>query len=799
MQREPDVLRHVRVLELDGDITTSYAGRALADLGAQVTRVEAGASPDSLRRRGIDGARATPGALFSVLNHGKELVAVEGDVLTAPRFRDLVGQADILLAGRHTVSDADVQTLRRHNPRLVIGIASMCGERHGDRRWMHLHAAALSGVTALIGHPDRSPLPPPFDLGQYPAGVQLAGAVLAALFDAREHDHAQVVQVDVAAVLFSFMWTAVRISAVSSGRFTRNGRRFPGSGGAYPFGLFPCADGYVALIGRSAGDWRILLGMMGSPAWAQDDHFQDPVEIARNWADEADAQLSPWLKEHSRSELFGLARQSGFPLAPVNRVLEVLQEPQFEARGSIGSVPDVGGQQVRLLRYPYHFAEASPTAPGNAGRGHTGPDEAKGEEVRRPPAGRDRLRPILSGLRVLDLSWVWSGPMVGAAFADLGADVIKLENPSRLDNARLRGRPIVDGKPMPGPIVELSTYFHQNNRGKRSMLLDIKDPAGADAFRRLVRVSDIIVENLTPGVFDRAGLGYRDVVADNPRLIWLAASAVGSTGPLLGLRAYAPIMSSLGGLEGLVGYEDDPVVGMLGFGLGDANAGSHALFAVLAALVARQRDGLGRFIDLSQIETAAAVLIEPLVEAQLRRSEVATTGCSHPNVAPHNHYRCAGDDQWVAIAAVDDAMWGRLARIVGGSRLAEDPHFATAADRVARRAELDALIANWTSTQSREAVVTCMAVSDIAAMPIFEVAEARGMFGGYLDDVEHPVTGPETLVRVPWLLSETPAATTASAPTVGQHTDEILRDLLGMDEVERRQYMARFGTVSDSA
>ena len=133
------------------------------------------------------------------------------------------------------------------------------------------------------------------------------------------------------------------------------------------------------------------------------------------------------------------------------------------------------------------------------------------------------------------MSWVWSGPMVSASLADLGADVIKPENPARPDSYRVRGRPMRNGVPVDGPVEELFLPFHQNNRGKRSILLDIKDPAGADVFRRLVRESDVVIEYLTPGVFDRAGIGYNDVISENPRLIWLAASAVGSTGPLVGI------------------------------------------------------------------------------------------------------------------------------------------------------------------------------------------------------------------------------------------------------------------------
>ena len=482
----------------------------------------------------------------------------------------MLSTADVVLAGRRTLDDDDVADLCQTNPSLVVGLGSVCGEASDGLRWLPLHAAAISGVSSLVGETDRMPLPPPFEIGAYEGGVHLAGAILAACFAAHESGRGQIVGVDVAGTLFSFMQVVSTISQVgAAGSFVRSGRRFPGSGGAYPFAIFPAADGHVACIGRSAADWRKLLAMMGNPDWSKEDRFQDPVVIAREYPSEVDALVIPWFRQKTRDELFSMAREAGLPLAPVRRVSEVLRDPQFNYRDSFGPEIAIGEKKVRVLQYPYQFY-CPPSEKGSLS------DQGDLASTVRPDGGASRTGGIFSGLRVLDLSWVWSGPMVSVALADLGADVIKLENPDRLDNARLRARPLRNGVPVEGPLVEISQYFHQNNRGKRSMYLDIKDPAGAEMFRRLVRVSDVLVENLTPGVFDRAGLGYADVVADNPRLIWLAASAVGRGGPLAGLRVHAPIMSSLAGIEGLVGYEDDPELGMLGFGLGDANAGSHA-------------------------------------------------------------------------------------------------------------------------------------------------------------------------------------------------------------------------------
>jgi crotonobetainyl-CoA:carnitine CoA-transferase CaiB-like acyl-CoA transferase len=789
LETDPHPLQGLEVIELDGDIATSYAGRLLADLGARVTRVRAEDREDPVQRRGAsqDGAWAvTEGALFTALNHGKEMLSIPR--LEINSLRDMVSTTDVVVAGRRTLDDDEVMDLCRASPSLVVGLGSVCGETSGGPRWLPLHAAAISGVSSLVGEYERMPLPPPFEIGAYEGGVHLAGAILSACFAAHASGRGQVVGVDVAGTLFSFMQVVSTISQVgAAGSFVRSGRRFPGSGGAYPFAIFPAADGHVACIGRSAADWHKLLAMMGNPEWSKDDRFQDPVVIAREYPSEADALVIPWFRQKTRDELFNMAREAGLPLAPVKRVSEVLQDPQFNYRDSFGPEIAIGEKKVRVLQYPYHFYCPLPTGDSS------GSDPSRQVEGAATPSAADNSKKgIFSGLRVLDLSWVWSGPMVSAALADLGADVIKLENPDRLDNARLRARPLRDGVPVEGPLVEISQYFHQNNRGKRSMFLDIKDPAGAEMFRRLVAVSDVVVENLTPGVFDRAGLGYADVIADNPRLIWLAASAVGRGGPLAGLRAYAPIMSSLAGIEGLVGYEDDPELGMLGFGLGDANAGSHALFALVAALVGRQRDGRGRYIDMSQTESAAAILVEPLVEAQLRGVDPGASGAAHPEFSPHGHYRCEGSDAWAAIAVTDDAMWRSLAAVVGGLALAADPQYSTAQLRHRRSVEVDELISRWTSERSRDMVIARLRERDVTAAPVVTVDEARMTFGRYLGTVRHPVTGDEELAPIPWELSDTPLRMSRAAPLVGEHTEEIVRDVLGIDADGSKSYIERF-------
>jgi crotonobetainyl-CoA:carnitine CoA-transferase CaiB-like acyl-CoA transferase len=467
---------------------------------------------------------------------------------------------------------------------------------------------------------------------------------------------------------------------------------------------------------------------------------------------------------------------------------DVLELEQFVARGAFGRPSTFGELGVRTVRQPYHFADtpmggATPQVDDLAWQGPDGalrwppdPRRASPDKTTGVPSGA-----IFEGLRVLDLGWIWSGPMVSAVLADLGADVIKIEHRGRLDNARLRKRPLVNGVPLAGPPHELSMVFHQHNRGKRSLTLDFKHPRGAQLLKELAARSDIVVENLTPGVFDRAGVGYRELSQVNPRLIWLAASSAGQDGPLAGMRAYAPIMTAMAGLEALVGYDDDPVVGMLGCGLGDPNAGSHGLLAVLAALRARELTGRGQYIDMSQIEAAAAVLVEPMVNAQLRGRQPAPWGFSHPEFAPHGHFRCLGHDQWVAVAAIDDAMWRRLADVVGISSTKAVLRHAGLEVRQRCREEIHRAIEEWTTPRDRDDVVGTLRRADVSAAPVLSLAEAMSTFDACLAHVRHPVTGEERIAPIAWDFSETPAIIQRPAPLVGEHNETILRGVLRYD------------------
>jgi benzylsuccinate CoA-transferase BbsF subunit len=407
---------------------------------------------------------------------------------------------------------------------------------------------------------------------------------------------------------------------------------------------------------------------------------------------------------------------------------------------------------------------------------------------RDPGASTGPSRP-LAHLRVLDFSWVWSGPLVADVLAEFGAQVIKVEHGGRLDNSRLRGRPLRDdGTPVEGPAIEVVPYFHQTNHDKLGITVDLKSPQARALMDRLVAISDVVVENLSPGALERVGMDWARLSAINPRLVYLSMSAAGHTGPARGMRAYAPIMSSFCGFEGLVGYQDEPPIGMMNFGYGDPNAAVHALLPLLAALHEREATGRGAHVDFSQIEAVMSVAAEPLIDWFMNARDGRPQGNRHPSMAPHGIYPAAGEDRWVSIAVADDLQWAALVGLLGRPGWALEPALATAAGRVTRAGSLDAALAEWTSAHEPDALVARLRAAGIACSPVHDVSaqwadphfEARGL----RRPVVHPISGHERLYRTPWLLDRHPAQVHRSAPRLGEHNDYVFGTLLGLDAAE---------------
>jgi benzylsuccinate CoA-transferase BbsF subunit len=403
----------------------------------------------------------------------------------------------------------------------------------------------------------------------------------------------------------------------------------------------------------------------------------------------------------------------------------------------------------------------------------------------------------LTGYRILDFGTAFASPMAAHLLADMGAEVIKIESHTRLDGLRL-GRPIVGEDIAGGDRGEWPEYqpvFHGLNRSKLGITVNIKHPDGVELLKRLVRCSDVVINNFSPGVMDRAGLGYDVLRAEKPDLIYVALPAAGDSGPLRDIVTYAPVIAALAGISGLVGYSaaSADFVGTLQVAFCDAVGALHAVVAILAALRHRQATGEGQAIEVAQWEAAVSMLGEGLLDYVMNGRVLGPIGNAHPYMVPHNNYRCAGEDAWVAIAVRSEEEWQAFCQVTDHAEWADDPRFADAYQRRQHCAELDALVTDWTSQHTPYEVMEKLQAAGVAAMPVMSLEDqfrdphlrAREI---HLES-EHPKVGLEFLHGIPWRLSHTPGRIHRPAPLLGEHNQYVFGEVLGLPDTEIQRLM----------
>lgn len=808
------VLADLKIVDAAEYLAAPYGARLLCELGADVVKLEAPAG-DGLRAHGPfpDDVRSPDtSAMFHLMNTGKKGLVLDPQADNATAALDLLlADADIVICSAGSAF-ADLIVARRDElltkfPRLIIGQTLAVPPKWGtaSRSEASLHAAALGGISALIGEIGKAPIVPPYDIVEYLLGANLAGALLAALHTRDATGCGQYVEITASDMANHYVMTP-RINDIITGKssYFRSGRRNTGAmGGIYPWGLYPCRDGFVVLVSHARKNWQGLMNMLGNPEWSNNPRYEDPLVIARTCAEEVDELICTELRRFTRQELFEMSKDFPIAIGPAQTVRDTLESEHLKVRQSLSSIA-VGEGEVRYLKRPWLLsgtpvARESKPGPALATAAPLPSSIWDRPAVRQPAtlkpwrgmASKAKGQGVLAGMRVVDFAWNWAGPMVGAALADLGAEVIRVEHRGRLDNSRTRARGTVHGKLVEGPIEEVSYYFHQNNRGKMGATLDMKDPVGRELVRRLLDTADLVVENFTPSVFERAGLGFEKLRETNPGLVWLSMTSAGHFGPLSGIRTYAPIMAAMAGLESIIGYEDQEPVGMLGFAFGDASGGAHALMVALAALRHARATGQGQFIDFSLTEAQMSVLAEPMAEIMLTGREPSTQGMQHHRLAPHGNYRCAGNDQWVALSIQDAAGWRKLAELISPDELARDRTLDRAEARRANRKRIDAAIESWTSTRERDALVAELQALQLAATPVLSPDEvARHWPEGNYVVLPHPVTGQDRVLTVPWKMGRTALRPARPAPLVGEHTRYVLETILNIAPDEASALLA---------
>ena len=798
-------LSGVRVVELAQGIAGPYAGKLLADFGADVVKVE---PPGGDRSRQVGpfptdgtGTRPETGALFLHLNTNKRSVVASPDDALVDQ---LVAGADIVIQCEPRPDPAELR--ERHPALVVLTVTSfgLTGPYAGYQGEEIVHIA-YGGPMSATGSPEREPLKMGADIGQYQCGSVAAVAALAAL--ARAEHTGEGAHIDLANTETQVASIDRRMTYLLYGAYrNQNVERSGGYAlGPLPNGCRPAADGHVQVstlinwIPRmlSVIDEADLSALYDDPLWI----------LSETLPDEADAHLLGWTVSRPRQEAMEEAQAEGWPVTTVNRPVDVLADPHFTERGFFVEVdhPVAGplrqaGPPIRMdegwaLRRPapilgQHEAEIRAELAA-------APSPAPPTSV--PTADGDRLP--LDGIRVLDMTVVWAGPYATCILGDLGADIVRVDNPYIFPSAT-RGV-------MPRPPAELvaeiggifggypdadpgdrpwnrKALFNAHARNKRSITLDLRKDLGRETFLRLIDHCDVMIENNSVDLLGKLGIDWDTLHARNDQLILLRMPSAGLDGPYRDYLGFGVNFEALCGLGAIRGYADGDLSENESVFHMDAASGSAGALATLLALRRRAETGRGELIELSQSENMLNHIGELLLQAARTGVEHQPLGNRHPTRAPQGCYPCQGEDAWAVISA-GEAEWEGLVAAMGQPSLATDARFATAADRQANHDALDELIAAWTATRTPREVFTTCQEHGVPAAPVLHELEtfddphlqARGMFrpNGNADTGTH--LHPGHLWR--W---DGPDLRWGPLPVLGGDNEDVLRHLVGLTAEE---------------
>ena len=791
------LLEPYRVLDLTDD-RGHLAGFILAMLGADVVAVEPpGGSP--VRRLGPfgpDGASLTHAAY----NRGKRSVEVD---LDHPAGRDaflaLVAGADVLiesgvpgeLAARGW-SWADLETV---NSGLVAVSISPFGQTGPKAGWAatDLTVWAAGGPAALCGDEDRAPLQVSVPQAFLHAGAQAASAAVLGLLERTRSGQGQRIDVSAQVVAMNSTQSSSLCSLVGSPLTVRAGGGIKGGEINLRF-VYPAADGYVSIT--------MVFGAVIGPVTARlmqvvhEAGFCDAETANKDWSDYGMAlsdgresladfervkdAVAAFTATRTKAELFALAQEQRLLMAPVVTTEDILASEQLAARGYWEEVDGhrypghwlqgLGDKLPLGLRVPaagQHTAQALAETPARLPATSTGPPLAAAA-----PAGDPRP---LAGLKVVDFMWAVAGPTISRLLADAGATVVRIESTTKLDACRAF-LPFMNND----PGAENSALFNNLNADKLGITLNLGTEAGLEVARDLCRWADVVCEAYTPKAMRAWGLAYDDLKALNPSVVMLSTCLFGQTGPLAPFAGYGNLAGAMTGFYNLTGWPDRAPVGPFG-AITDYTSPHPATASLLAALDHRRRTGEGTYLDFSQAE-ASIHYLAPAILACARTGRVASAaGNASDRFCPHGVFPATGHDQWVAVVAQSDDAWARLAGLIGRPDLASLPHDT----RQAWREELEAAVSAWTAGREPGDVEQRCQDAGVAAHRVQNAPELAAdpqlAHLGHWLEVEHSLHGPTIVEAARFWMSRTPIGPRRGAPTLGEHTFEVLTELLGYD------------------
>ncbi len=419
----------------------------------------------------------------------------------------------------------------------------------------------------------------------------------------------------------------------------------------------------------------------------------------------------------------------------------------------------------------------------------------------------------LEDVLILDCSMVWAGPYATKLLGDMGATIVKVEAARHMDSVRGLARPVpgVGAYPDNDPGAEpwnRAGYYNKLNRNKLSLCMDILEPAGREIFLELAAKADVVLENFGGGVFKRMGYTLEALQAVNPDVILVSMPPSGNGGPEGNYVGYGVAIEQLGGIVARTGYAGD-IPMKTGINYGDPIAGIHSAGYIMTALMHRRRTGRGSFVDLSQREAAIMWLGDEVVKYELTGAIADRIGNRDAYMAPSGAYRCApdeaalgpaGEDAWIGLAVDTLEEWGALATTIGHPELASDPAYATLEGRRAQHDAIDALITEWTLQRTPDEAMRALQAAGVAAGTVANmrrvVEDPQLRERGFWPEVDQPSVGRHLIAGVSWHYSRTPGGVRWAAPNLGQHSDYVLRTILGKTD-EQIEALRATGVLSN--
>ena len=793
----------MRVIEIAGSSAGGYAGKLFADWGADVLLIE---PPEGAPGRTEEPRWEGMGTRFAYLNTSKQSVALDLEKESGnEELARLLESADVVIESASPDPLNSVLTAAS-NPALIrVGISPFgpVGP-YANYRSNAFTDQAIGGHLFLNGEPDREPIQRPGLHSLYQAGAQAFIGAMAALIAREQAGLGQEVRVSHQEGFAALHQTTVVMMAQADHVLGRAGNTQPGH--PHPLGVYPCKDGHVALAVPFMAMMEPMLKDAGLDDVITDPRFCDDF-VRGDHKREFDCAIAPWLESHTAAEIIAAGQSVSTPVGPVLAMTEILSDPHLKARNIwrvLGEDRPLhflrGGIRLEGREPDIRMAPPLDSAQGwRPDHEDDGPQER--EENNGDPASLNEGP--LAGVKILDLTRVWAGPLATRILGDLGADIIKIEaswarGASTIHPEAAERSHVYADNDLGEQHWNRNAIFNKLNRNKRSLTLELNTPGGREVFEALVSWADIVVENFSPRVMPKLGLDFESLSQINPHLIYAAMPGFGSTGPCRDWLAYGNLIESACGLTSTMGYADsgpyrsgiawpDPVTALL------------AVAGILLAYQERESDPerKGRRVETPMIEAMLSFVGEEILAAEFRGADEPRRGNRHPARAPQGVYPCAGEDRWVAISITSETEWHALCAEAG---LDEALRAMDLAARLENHDAIDEVLAVWTRDSTPVDVMDRLQSVGVIACT---VADARDIVndpqleaGGFWVELDHAEVGLRRYPGLPIHLDRTPKTFRRAAPLLGEHNTEVLTEILGRSpgEIESLQ---KAGVITD--